>query len=257
VDGKQVRLAARRGAWAGTTRGAAEGYVQCNVTIVPSDVADGFLAWSESNPGVAPVLARGRAGDPKLPELGDDLDIRTDLPSYRVMRAGAAPVEQEDVVAEWADDMVAFAFGCSFSLEEALRRAGVALRYEERGFGGAIYRTRIETKAAGPFAGPLVASMRPLSPADAELAVEVSRRYPHLHGAPIHVGDPADIGVELDDPLDSIGAVDVAAGEVPVFWACGVTVQEALARAGTRIAITHVSSRMLVTDVRLEDLATS
>jgi uncharacterized protein YcsI (UPF0317 family) len=256
VDGKQVRRLARRGEWSGTTRGAAPGYVQCNVTIVPADVASGFVAWADANPGVAPVLARGRAGDHALPSLGADLDIRTDVPAYRVMRDGAA-VERDDVVDLWTDDLVAFAFGCSFSLEDALREAGIDLAYESRGFGGAIYRTSLPTVAAGGLSGPVVASMRPLSPRDAERAVEVSRRYPQLHGAPVHVGDPAAIGVDLAVPLDAIGAVDIASGEVPVFWACGVTVEDVLSRARPRVAITHKSAHMLVTDLRLADLMSS
>nr|WP_281381575.1 DUF1445 domain-containing protein [Conexibacter arvalis] len=150
--------------------------------------------------------------------------------------------------------MVAFAFGCSFSLEEALRRDGISLGYEARGFGGAIYRTDRETVAAGGFAAPLVVSMRPLAPAEAERAVEVSRRYPQLHGAPVHVGDPAELGIVLEEPLDAIGDVSVADGEVPVFWACGVTPQLSLEAARPPLAITHLSAHMLVSELRLEEL---
>jgi uncharacterized protein YcsI (UPF0317 family) len=230
--------------------------VQCNVTIVESDLADAFVAWSEANPGVAPILARGRAGDHALPSLGADLDIRTDVPAYQVLRNGGA-FERTDLLDVWSDNLVAFAFGCSFSLEDALRAAGIDLAYEARGFGGAIYRTALTTAPAGGLSGPVIASMRPLSVDDAARAVEVSRRYPQLHGAPVHVGDPAAIGVTLDDPLESIGELSVAPGEVPVFWACGVTVQEVLSRARPRVAITHKSAHMLVTDLRLADLAQS
>jgi uncharacterized protein YcsI (UPF0317 family) len=253
-----VRAAARAGEWSGSTRDAAPGYVQCNVVILPADWAREFGDWCEANPGVAPVLARSDPGDPRLPTLGEDIDIRTDLARYRVFRDG----EAIDAVSEldgdvWRDDLVTFAFGCSFTLEEALRRAGVRLAYESRGFGGAIYTTSVETTPAGPFAGPLVVSMRPLSPDDAELAREVSARLPQLHGAPVHSGDPAAIGVDIDKPLDAIGQLDIAAGEVPVFWACGVTPQLAMERAKPPLAITHLSAHMLVTDVRLEELSRS
>ena len=229
--------------------------MQCNLAVVPQEAAAGLTSWCDANAHVAPLLARGRPGDPRLPELGVEIDVRTDLPGYRVMRRGEQPVEVGDLHGYWDDDLVAFAFGCSFSLEDALRRAGVELAYERRGFGGAIYRTTIETRRVGDFGGPLIASMRPLTEADAERAVDLSRRLPQLHGAPVHVGAPAAIGVDLSSPLDAIGAVDVAPGEVPVFWACGVTLQDVLARVRPRVAITHVSSQMLVTDLLIDDLA--
>lgn len=249
------RAAVRAGRWTGPTRDVAPGRVQCNLVVLPDAWARRFAAWCDANPAVAPVLARSPApGDPRLPELGADLDVRTDLPRYRVFRDGRPVDVVGDLRALWRDDLVAFAFGCSFSLEEALRRGGVALRYEARGFGGAIYRTTRQTVAAAGFAAPLIVSMRPLAPADAERAVAVSARYPQLHGAPVHVGDPAALGVDLDDPVDAIGPVSVAAGEVPVFWACGVTPQLALERARPPLAVTHLSAHMLVTDLALEAL---
>jgi uncharacterized protein YcsI (UPF0317 family) len=248
------RAAVRRGEWAGPTRDVAPGYVQCNLVVLPRAWAERFEEWCAANPSVAPVLARSEPGDPRLPELGADVDVRTDLPRYRVFRDGKPAGERGDLKELWSDDLVAFAFGCSFSLEEALRRAGVELRYETRGFGGAIYRTDRETEPAGGFRAPLVVSMRPLLPADAERAVEVSERYPQLHGAPVHVGDPSAIGVRIEEPLDAIGTPSVEDGEVPVFWACGVTPQFALESARPPLAITHVSAHMLVTEMRLESL---
>jgi uncharacterized protein YcsI (UPF0317 family) len=248
-----VRAAARAGRWPGTTRGAAPGHIQCNVVILPAADAEGFAGWCERNAAVAPLLARSEPGDPRLPGLGE-IDLRVDLPAYRRLDRGAFVEELEDLAGWWTDDLVGFAFGCSFSLEDALRAAGIPLAYGDRGFGGATYVTSIETQPHAGYAGPLVASMRPLPEAEAARAVEVSRRYPQLHGAPVHVGDPAAIGVDLDEPLDVIGAVDVAPGEVPVFWACGVTTQMALEHARPARAFTHVSARMLVCDLRLDEL---
>jgi uncharacterized protein YcsI (UPF0317 family) len=249
-----VRDAARAGAWSGTTRGAAPGHVQCNVVILSAGDAEAFVGWCERNPSVAPLLARSEPGDPRLPALGD-IDLRTDLPAYRCFADGAFVEELDDLGEWWTADLVGMAFGCSFSLEEALADGGVDLAYARRGFGGATYVTTIETEPHGDYGGPTVASMRPLSPADAQLAVEISRRYPQLHGQPVHVGDPAEIGVDLERPLDRLGDVDVAEGEVPVFWACGVTTQLALERARPARAFTHVSARMLVCDLRIEELA--
>jgi uncharacterized protein YcsI (UPF0317 family) len=229
-------------------------FVQCNLVVLPRIWAAGFAVWCAENPTVAPVLATSAPGSPHLPGLGE-LDLRTDLPQYEVFRDGEPAETRYDLLDLWSDDLVGFAFGCSFSLEEAMRREGVPLDYEQRGFGGAIYRTTVDTVPAGPFSGPLVVSMRPL-PADAvEQAVEVGRRYPWLHGAPVHVGDPAGLGVDLDRPLESFGDVTVADGEVPVFWACGVTTQEVVRNARPELAATHRSAHMLVTDLPLSPSA--
>jgi uncharacterized protein YcsI (UPF0317 family) len=249
------RDAVRAGTWSGPTRDVAPGRVQCNLIVLPELWAEEFGAWCDANPAVAPVLARSQPGDPHLPSLGAGIDLRSDLPAYRVFRDGQPDGVVSDLDELWNVDLVAFAFGCSFSLEEALRRHGVDLAYERRGFGGAIYRTQRETVPAGGFAAPLVVSMRPLERAAAERAVEVSRRYPQLHGAPVHVGDPAALGVDLDEPLDAIGEVSVADDEVPVFWACGVTPQLSLEAARPALAITHLSAHMFVTDVRLDELS--
>lgn len=222
--------------------------------MLPAAWATDFSEWCEANPRVAPVVARSEPGDPRLPALGD-VDVRTDVPRYRLFRDGVPSGELDNLLEVWSDDLVAFAFGCSFSLEEALRRAGVRLDYETRGFGGAIYETARDTAPAGAFAGPLVVSMRPLQSEQVDLAMQVSEAYPQLHGAPVHHGDPAALGIDLEQPLDAIGRVDVAPGEVPVFWACGVTPQLAIERAKPPLAITHLSAHMLVTDVRLEDLS--
>lgn len=249
------RAAVRRGEWSGPTRGVAPGCVQCNLVVLPERWAADFGAWCAANPAVAPLLARSEPGDWRLPSLDPELDLRCDLPRYRIFRDGQPAGEAADLHGLWSDDLVAFAFGCSFSLEDALRAAGVDLAYEQRGFGGAIYRSDRWTQPAGRFAAPLVVSMRPLAPAAAELAVAVSRRHPLLHGAPVHVGDPAELGIDLAAPLDSIGEVSVAPGEVPVFWACGVTPQLALETARPPLAITHVSARMLVCSLRLDQLS--
>lgn len=253
MTAREVRAAARAGTWHGTTRGAAPGHVQCNIVILPAEQARSFGRWCELNPSAAPILGRTEPGDPGLPALGD-IDLRHDLPAYRLFENGLATGQLYDLDARWTDDLVGFAFGCSFSLEDALRREGVPLAYEERGFGGAIYETSLPTTGHEGFEAPLIVSMRPIAESAVDAAYGVSERYPQLHGVPVHAGEPEAIGVSLDAPLDTIGDVDVAPGEVPVFWACGVTTQAAIERARPPIAYTHVSSRMLVCDLRLDDL---
>jgi len=253
--GLQVRHAARAGRLQGHTAGAAPDYVQANVMIVPRDLAYDFLLFCQRNPKPCPLLAVGNAGDPHLPMLADDLDIRTDVPRYRVWRRGEAVDEPTDLSAVWRDDLVSFAIGCSFSFEQALLTAGVALRHMDCGDNVAMFRTSIQTQAAGVFHGPMVVTMRPLSPADAVRAVQITSRFPNVHGAPVHLGDPAAIGISDLQRPDFGDAVELRAGELPVFWACGVTPQAAVMAARPEFCITHAPGCMLVTDLKNESLA--
>ena len=251
----QCRAAFRADAWPRHTSGLAPRHVQGNVVILPRAWADDFLRYCQRNPKPCPLLAVGEPGDPFLPALGADIDIRSDLPRFRVWRDGAVATEPADVRALWRDDFVAFVIGCSFSFEQALADEGIRLRHVEQGRNVAMYRTNIATAAAGPFAGPLVVSMRPLKAADAVRAVQITSRFPAVHGAPVHLGDPALIGIgDLSRP-DYGDAVALGADELPVFWACGVTPQAALVQARPPIAITHAPGSMLITDLFNHQLA--
>jgi len=251
----QVRSAVRAGAWTGHTSGLAERHVQGNVVILPQVQADDFLRFCQRNPKPCPLLAVGEPGNPFLPTLGDDIDIRSDVPRYRVWRDGVLAEQPSDITALWRDDFVSFVLGCSFSFEQALLDEGLRLRHIDEGRNIAMYRTNIATVAAGPFGGPLVVTMRPLRAAQAIRAVQITSRFPAVHGAPVHLGDPALIGIhDLAHP-DYGDAVDVHDDEVPVFWACGVTPQAALERARPPLAITHAPGAMLVTDLLNRDLA--
>jgi len=255
TDPRAIRHAARWGAFAGVTAGLAPGYVQGNVCILPREFAEDFRLYCERNPKPCPLLAMSEPGDPRLPSLGGDLDIRTDVPRYRVFRDGALTEEVTDIRDLWTADMVAFVIGCSFSFEEALAKAGVPLRYVAEGKNVAMYLTSIETEPSGPFRGPMAVSMRPLKAADAILAIQITSRFPKAHGAPVHIGKPELIGIEdLDRPFAG-DRVEVRADELPVFWACGITPQAAVLRAKPPICITHAPGRMLVTDVENSELA--
>ena len=251
-----LRHAVRAGTWTSPTAGLAPGYLQCNLAVLPQAEAEMFEAYCRANPAVCPIVAVSKPGDPRLPRLGADLDLRTDLPSYTVFRDGAAAERTGNVTELWREDLVAFAFGCSFSFEDALRTEGVALRYLDRGDREAIYLSSVQTEPAGDFAAPLIVSMRPLRPADAILAITATARYPEVHGGPVHIGKPAMIGVDLGKPFDTIGRIRVLDDELPVFWACGVTPQLAIANAKPDFAITHTSAHMLITDLRLSELRT-
>jgi uncharacterized protein YcsI (UPF0317 family) len=249
MTGRDVRLAARRGALTGTTAGLAPGFVQGNLVVVPADVAEDFASFCALNPKPCPVIGVTEPGMPRVPELGADLDLAADLPRYRVWRHGQLAEETSDVSRLWTADLVGFVLGCSFTFEEALVAAGVRLKHLEARTNVAMYRTSVECAPAGCFAGPLVVSMRPLSAADATRAIEITGRFPLAHGAPVHVGEPEQIGIEDISSPDYGDAAEIAAGELTVFWACGVTPQAAIAKARIPFAITHAPGCMLVTDL--------
>jgi uncharacterized protein YcsI (UPF0317 family) len=194
-------------------------------------------------------------GDPAIPALGADLDIRTDVPRYRVWRDGVLVDESRDIKSEWRDDLVSFVLGCSFSFEEALLAADVPVRHIALKRNVPMYRTSVATQRAGRFHGPLVVSMRPMKPADAIRAVQITSRLPAVHGAPVHLGFPQAIGIADIARPDYGDAVPVEPDELPVFWACGVTPQAAIAAARVPFAITHAPGYMLVTDLKNAQLA--
>jgi uncharacterized protein YcsI (UPF0317 family) len=243
-----VRRRVRRGEYAGHTSGVADRFVQGNVVILPAALASDFLRFCQRNPKPCPLLAVSEPGDPLLPTLGDDVDIRTDVPRYRVWRDGAMVDEPVDVKPLWRQDLVTFVLGCSFSFEHALIGAGVPLRHVAAGRNVAMYRSSIATVRAGPFHGPMVVSMRPLTPANAIRAVQITSRFPAVHGAPVHLGKPELIGIaDLSRP-DYGDAVEVKDDELPVFWACGVTPQAVVAASKPAFCITHAPGCMLITD---------
>jgi uncharacterized protein YcsI (UPF0317 family) len=252
-----VRLQCRSGQFAGDTSGLAPGFLQANLVVLPSDVADDFLRFCVRNPKSCPLVGVSENGSPLLPQLGSDLDIRTDLPSYRVWENGKLVAQPRDITSYWSDDLVTFAIGCSFSFEEALIADGIPLRHLDEGRNVAMYRTNIACAPAGMFSGPMVVSMRPMKPADAIRAVQITSRLPAVHGAPVHIGFPEQIGIgDLAHP-DYGDAVDIAEGELPVFWACGVTPQAVIKAAKPKFAITHAPGAMLVTDRKNMALAIS
>jgi uncharacterized protein YcsI (UPF0317 family) len=253
--GLEVRRATRGGALDAPTAGLAPGYVQGNLVILPRDWADEFLRFCHSNPKPCPVLGVSEAGSPNIPALGADLDIRTDIPRYRVFENGELVGEPRDLKSVWRDDLVSFVIGCSFSFEEALLQNNVPVRHIERGTNVPMYRTNVETVPAGRFHGPLVVSMRPLKPSDAIRAVQITTRLPAVHGAPVHIGFPEQIGIKDISKPDYGDPVPVEAGELPVFWACGVTPQAAIAAARPPFAITHAPGFMLVTDLQNVELS--
>ncbi len=251
----EARREIRAGRWSMHTSGMAPGHVQGNLVILPAATASDFLRFCQRNPKPCPLLAVSEPGDPLLPDLGDDIDVRTDLPRYRVWRHGELVDEPLDIREHWRDDLVSFVIGCSFSFEQALQEAGIGLRHIEQGRNVSMYRSSIPTRPAGPFHGPMVLSMRPMTPADAIRAIQVTARLPNVHGAPVHFGDPAQVGIADVGRPDFGDAVDIRPGEVPVFWACGVTPQAIVMESRPDFCITHAPGAMLVTELLNQRLA--
>ncbi len=254
TSAREARQAIRAGRWRRHTSGLAPAHVQGNVVILPAAQASDFLRFCQRNPKPCPLLAVSEPGDPMLPTLGADVDIRSDVPLYRVWRDGELVGEPTDIGALWQGDLVSFVLGCSFSFEHALIEAGIELRHVRQGRNVAMYRTNIQTTPAGSFRGPLVVSMRPMKAADAIRAVQITARVPAVHGAPVHLGDPALIGIADIEHPDFGDPVDIEAGELPVFWACGVTPQAVVMAAKPTFCITHAPGYMLVTDRLNRDL---
>lgn len=247
--GAAVRTACRAGRLQDQTSGFAPGFAQANLVIVPEAVAFEFLLFCLRNPKPCPVLEVLEPGEFRPARFAPDADLRSDLPRYRVWRDGILVAEPTDIRDLWQPDFVSFLIGCSFTFEAALIAADVPVRHIEAGSNVPMYRTNRACDPAGRFSGPLVVSMRPMSPAQAIEAVRVTSQYPRVHGAPIHLGNPADLGIaDLNRP-DFGDPVELRPGEIPVFWACGVTPQCALMSARLPLAITHAPGCMFVSDV--------
>ncbi|MCC5450784.1 putative hydro-lyase [Rheinheimera sp. UJ51] len=252
----QIRQQCRSGAFSRNTSGLAPGFVQANMAIIPAAYAADFLQFCHFNPKPCPLL--GMAATPgaiDMPQLAANLDIRSDLPRYRLFRHGEFTEEVTDLGAVWRDDLVTFLIGCSFSFEEALLADGLEVRNITEQKNVPMYKTNIPCQSAGVFSSNMVVSMRPMQPAAAIRAIQICSRFPQVHGAPVHFGDPARIGIQNINQPDYGDAVSIKEGEVPVFWACGVTPQLAIAQAKLDFCISHAPGHMLITDLPNSKLA--
>lgn len=251
----ELRGRFRRGEDARPTAGCASGFVQANLVVLPRDAAFDFLLFCQRNPKPCPLLEVVEAGSAEPRFMAPGADLRTDLPKYRVYRDGVMVSEPADIGSWWRDDLVSFLLGCSFTFESALIDAGLPVRHVEQGRNVPMYITSLQTAPAGMFHGPMVVSMRPFAAAQVVRAVQVTSRFPAVHGAPVHVGDPAAIGVSDVGSPDLGDPVELRAGEVPVFWACGVTPQAVAMASKPPLMITHAPGHMFVTDRRDSEYA--
>lgn len=252
----ELRQLIRDGRFTANTSGQCQGFVQCNVAILPKDWAAEFLQFCQLNPKPCPLVAMAaNPGDTHIEGIGSDFDIRTDVPRYRVWEQGLLKEEVSDIQDIWREDLVTFLIGCSFSFEEALQADGLEIRNIAEGKNVPMYNTNVACRPAGRFSGNTVVSMRPFKPVDAIRMIQICSRFPSVHGAPIHFGDPASIGISDINLPDYGDAVSINDGEVPVFTACGVTPQAAIMEAKPPFCITHSPGYMVVTDLPNSRLA--
>ncbi|WP_339227155.1 putative hydro-lyase [Oceanobacillus sp. FSL K6-2867] len=251
----EIRELIRKGEWTKPTTGLAPGYTQANLVILPKKYAYDFLLFCMRNPKTCPLIEVTDVGSSIPQKTAPDGDIKTDLPKYRIYRDGEFVEEVTDITSYWQDDFVSFLIGCSFTFEKPLLENGIPIRYIEEGRNVSMYKTNIACESAGIFQGPVVVSMRPMKPAEAIRATQITSRFPSVHGAPIHIGDPSLIGIDAIDKPDFGDAVTIHEGEVPVFWGCGVTPQAAVMASKPELVITHAPGHMFITDVKDDEHA--
>lgn len=256
-DTKSFRKNVRHGDWQKTTVGICPGYVQANLVILPKEFALDFTIFCLRNPQPCPILEILEPGDPMVHEIATDADIRTDLPMYRIFRDGKLIKEERDIRGYWRDDLVTFLIGCSYTFEEALVRGGVPIRNYLKQKDPGIYISNIPCRPAGIFFGPMVVTMRPIPPNLVSRAVQITSRFPKAHGAPVHVGEGASIGIPDLTKIDFGEIPEIEEGEVQVFWGCGVTPQMVALQSKIPFMITHKPCHMFVSDLTIEELAIS
>lgn len=251
----KIRQMIRDGKIKSNTAGMCHGYVQGNLVILPKSHAYDFLLFAQRNPKQCPILEVSDMGSREFTKMAPGSDITTDIPKYRVYKKGELYGEFEDIKSFWKDDFVSFLIGCSFTFESALIDEGIEVRHISEEKNVPMYITNIQCEKAGIFEGPTVVSMRPLPSSEVVRAVQITSRYPGVHGSPIHVGDPKSIGIEDINNPDFGDAVDIKNKEIPVFWACGVTPQAVAMKVKPEIMITHAPGYMFITDMKNQKLS--
>ncbi len=250
---QELRETIRSGNLIRPTSGLAPGYVQANLAILPKDKAFDFLLFCQRNPKPCPIIEVIESGKVEARVTASGSDIRTDISKYRVYERGQLTDELNDLTDIWNDDYVSFLLGCSFSFESALIQNRIRLPHFENGTNVSMYVTNMETVPAGEFSGPMVVSMRAIPHDKVVRAVQVTSRFPSVHGSPVHVGDPSAIGIQDIQKPDFGEPTEFSPGDIPVFWACGVTPQSVAMNSRPPVMITHSPGHMFITDMRDED----
>lgn len=255
MHASDVRQLIRNEEITGPTAGIAKGYTQANLVSLKKEHAYDFLLFCQRNPKSCPLLDVTDLGSYQPKKLAKNADIRTDIPKYRMYKNGEYVKEVTDITTYWEDDMIAFLIGCSFTFETPLMENNIPVRHIEENCNVPMYKTNIMCNQAGIFSGPTVVSMRPMSPGDAIRATQITSRFPDVHGAPLHIGDPSLIGINDISKPDFGDAVTIKKGEIPVFWACGVTPQAVIMESKPSIMISHAPGCMFISDIQDKTLS--
>ncbi len=252
---KQIRADVRSSIITGPTTGMAEGYTQANVVILKKEFAFDFLLFCQRNPKACPILEVTNPGEFLIKRTAENADIRTDVPAYRIYEDGVYSKEVDNIVNYWEDDMVAFLLGCSFTFETALMENNIPIRHIEENANVPMYQTNISCDRTEAFSGPLVVSMRPMTAQNAIRATQITSRFPDVHGSPVHIGTPEEIGISDIYSPDFGDPPIIKDGELPVFWACGVTPQAVAMNSKPPLMITHAPGCMFVSDIKDQTLS--
>ncbi|MGE7690086.1 putative hydro-lyase [Lysinibacillus sp. NPDC097214] len=255
LEPNEIRKLIRNQEISGPTSGMSIGFTQANLVILKKEHAFDFLLFCQRNPKPCPLLDVTEPGSFIPSKIAKNADIRKDIPKYRIYRDGILTEEVLDITDYWEEDMVGFLIGCSFTFETPLLEAGIPIRHIQENCNVPMYKTNIACEKAGVFEGPTVVSMRPMTPEDAIRAIQITSRFPNVHGAPIHIGSPEQIGIMDISKPDFGDAVSIKPGEIPVFWACGVTPQAVAMESKPSIIITHAPGHMLITDIKETSLS--
>ncbi len=250
---RDVRMTCRSGKHTSPTFGCAPGYLQANLVILPEKYAEDFKGFCLSNLKPCPLLEITKPGAFHLQDLAKDVDLRVDLPKYKVFQDGAVIEEPTEITKWWRDDLVTFLLGCSFSFEDEMIKAGFSVRHVEEDKNVPMYKTNIECLQHGMFVSNMVVSMRPLKPSSLAKVTDITSRYPFAHGVPVHHGDVEEIGIANISNPDFGDRVKIHPDEIPVFWACGVTPQLAIMQSKIEFAITHSPGCMFVSDIKTDE----
>ena len=251
----EIRELIRKQEITGPTAGMSKGFAQANLVILKKEHAFDFLLFCQRNPKPCPLLDVTEPGSFHPSKIAKDADIRKDIPKYRIYKDGVYTEEVKDITEYWEEDMVGFLLGCSFTFETPMLENGIPIRHIEENCNVPMFKTNIQCEKAGMFEGPTVVSMRPMAPEDAIRAIQITTNLPGVHGAPIHIGDPSQIGIQDISKPDFGDAVTIKEGEVPVFWACGVTPQAVAMESKPSIMITHAPGHMFISDLKDRELS--
>lgn len=250
----EIRNEIRLKRWNGTTYGLAKKYAQVSPVILAEKYADDFLRLCKVNPKIFPLYGVSETGNSKLSFLGEDVDVKSDLSSYRVYSNGQFNGNTGSIKEIWQDDFVTFAIGCSLSFEEILIMQGIPLRHLQENKKIPAYQTNIELNSTGAFSGKTFVTMRQFSTLDSTKATTLTAQFPKFHGAPLHSGDCTQIGIKDLSKPDYGDTPTLYKDDIPLYWACGITVLQVIEKAEMPIAIVVNPGYMLITDLLVMSL---